>query len=101
MWIFAIFDLPVDTKEARRHYSGFRKNLLKDGFTMLQYSVYVRHCRSLENTDVHYRRVKTFLPPDGEVRMFTITEKQFSRMQTYIGKVREQPEATPSQIEMF
>ncbi len=77
VWIFAMFDLPTDTKKARKEYTVFRKNLLKDGFSMLQYSVYVRHCASEENADVHHKRIKTFLPPDGEVRIVTITDKQF------------------------
>jgi len=35
VWIFAMFDLPTDTKKARKDYTSFRKNLLKDGFSML------------------------------------------------------------------
>ena len=44
VWIFTMFDLPTDTKKARKDYTYFRKKLLRDGFSMLQYSVYVRHC---------------------------------------------------------
>jgi CRISPR-associated endonuclease Cas2 len=44
MWVIAMFDLPTDTKKARRAYARFRKDLLEDGFTMTQYSVYSRHC---------------------------------------------------------
>ena len=101
MWTLAMFDLPTDTKKARRDYTLFRKNLLKDGFTMIQYSVYVRHCASEENADVHYRRVQNFLPPDGEVRLLTITDKQFERMQIYWGKMRKPPPPTPRQLELF
>lgn len=43
VWLVAMFDLPVDTKEARRHYTQFRNALLKQGFTMLQFSVYARY----------------------------------------------------------
>jgi len=101
VWIFAMFDLPTDTKKARRDYTYFRKNLLKDGFTMLQYSVYVRHCASEENGDVHYKRVSAFLPPDGEVRVLTITDKQFGRMHTFWGKMRKPAPAPPRQLELF
>lgn len=48
MWVLTMFDLPTDTKAARRQYTQFRKILLKDGFTMMQYSVYIRHCASRE-----------------------------------------------------
>jgi len=101
VWVFAMFDLPTDTKRARKDYADFRKGLLQDGFTMLQYSVYVRHCASEENADVHYRRVRNFLPPDGEVRLITITDKQFGRMETFWGKMRKPAERTPRQLELF
>ena len=101
VWIFAMFDLPTDTKEARKDYTQFRKGLLKDGFAMVQYSVYVRHCASEENADVHYKRVKTFLPPDGEVRVITVTDKQFARMEIYWGKLRKPTPPAPAQLELF
>ena len=101
VWLMAMFDLPTDTKKARRDYMVFRKSLLKDGFTMLQYSVYIRHCASEENADVHYRRIKDFLPPDGEVCIITITDKQFERMETYWGKMRKPTPPAPKQLELF
>jgi len=63
MWVLAMFDLPTDTKRARREYTLFRKRLLKDGFTMMQYSVYARHCPSKENAEVHVRRIEGTTPP--------------------------------------
>lgn len=96
-----MFDLPTDTKKARKDYTYFRKNLLKDGFSMLQYSVYVRHCASEENADVHYNRIKGFLPPDGEVRLIAITDKQFGRMLTFWGKMRKPAPPQPQQLELF
>ena len=101
LWILVMFDLPTDTKKARKDYASFRKMLLKDGFTMVQYSVYVRHCASEENADVHYKRVKESLPPDGEVRILTITEKQFSRMQVFWGKMRKPTPPPPRQLLRF
>lgn len=46
MWIFVFFDLPTTTRKDRKNASLFRKNILKDGFTMMQFSVYNRHCAS-------------------------------------------------------
>ena len=83
MWVLAMFDLPTATRRARRAYAQFRKTLLKDGFTRMQYSVYVRHCASEENADVHVQRVEHMLPDDGEVRLLTITDKQFERMRVF------------------
>lgn len=101
MWILAMFDLPVDTKKARKDYADFRKNLVQDGFTMIQYSVYIRHCASEENAQVHFKRVQSFLPPDGEVRLLTITDKQFERMQIFFGKLRKPTPPPPAQLELF
>jgi len=101
MWIVAMFDLPTDTKQARKHYTHFRKALLKDGFGMMQYSVYIRHCASEENTEVHVERARKSLPPDGEVRLIQITDKQFGRMKVFRGRLRKKTEQPPAQIEMF
>ena len=101
MWIVAMFDLPVDTKEAKRCYTQFRKLLLKDGFTKMQFSVYVRHTASRENMEVHVGRVEGGVPPNGEVRLLTITDKQFERMQVFWGKARRPPEPPPAQLEFF
>lgn len=101
MWVLVMFDLPVDTKKARRQYARFRKTLLGDGFVKMQYSVYIRHCASRQNADVHISRVEQAIPPDGEVRVITITDKQFERMRVFWGKRRETPELPPLQLEFF
>lgn len=101
MWVIAMFDLPVDTKAAKQRYTRFRKKLVEDGFNMIQYSVYARHCASMENAEVHVRRVGSWVPPDGEVRLFTLTEKQYRRMQVFLGKRRITPEAAPNQLELL
>jgi CRISPR-associated protein Cas2 len=101
MWVLAMFDLPVDTKKARRNYAIFRQRLLKDGFTRMQFSVYARHCASEENAAVHVARVEWGVPPDGEVRILTITDKQFERMRIFWGKMRKPPEVAPSQLNLF
>lgn len=101
MWLVAMFDLPMDTKKARKDYAQFRKALLKDGFTRMQFSVYIRNCASEENAEVHSARVERSLPPDGEVRVLAITDKQFERMRVFWGRMRKPTEAPPAQLEMF
>ncbi len=101
MWILVLFDLPTDTKKARRQYTDFRKSLIEDGFSMMQYSVYYRHCASKENATVHLERVRKIVPPDGEVRLIQFTDKQFERMEVYFGKRRTTTEEAPAQLEMF
>lgn len=101
MWIIAMFDLPVDTRKARKEYARFRKALLRDGFCQMQYSVYTRHCASEENAAVHAARVENALPPDGEVRVLLITDKQFERMRVFWGKMRKPIQQPPQQLELF
>lgn len=101
MWIVVLFDLPTDSPKARKQYTDFRKKLLKDGFSMMQYSVYYRHCASRENTEVHLKRIRAAVPPDGEVRVVQFTDKQFSQMEIYLGKRRKKTDDPPAQLEMF
>ena len=101
VWVIALFDLPTDTRQARADYRLFREALLQDGFIMLQYSVYARHCASEENSLVHKYRIKSVLPPDGEVRIMVLTDKQFGRMEVYFGAVRSPTESAPSQVMLF
>ena len=101
MWIMVMFDLPVGTAEEKRAYTQFRKRLLRGGFAMMQFSVYCRHCASEENAKVHITRVEHNVPADGEVRVLSITDKQFERMRIFWGKRRKPPEAPPAQLELF
>lgn len=96
-----MFDLPTETKRARKAYATFRKALLQDGFTKMQYSVYARHCPSEENAAVHVQRVERMVPDDGEVRILLFTDKQFERMRILWGKMRKTPSPGPSQLEFF
>ena len=59
MWLFVFFDLPTNTKTEKRNAALFRKGLEKDGFTMMQYSVYTRHCGSKESMNTHKKGKKT------------------------------------------
>ena len=86
MWVLVLFDLPTETKKDKKAYVDFKKNLQKDGFTMFQFSIYVRHCASSENAEVHIKRVKSFLPEHGQVGIMCITDKQFGNIELFYGK---------------
>ena len=101
VWMFAMFDLPVKTKEARKHYTRFRVFLLTEGFTMLQFSVYARYCGTRERSEAFIRRIKDALPPKGEVRILSVTDHQFGKMEVYSGKARQQTEEPPEQFMLF
>ena len=101
MWVLVMFDLPTETKAQRKSYALFRKKMLKDGFTMFQFSMYLRHCPSKENAIVHLKRVREMLPTEGHVGIITITDKQFGQMEVFNGrKVIEAPTGV-QQLEMF
>jgi len=101
MWLFALFDLPVTTAAARREYSRFRTSLLKEGFSMLQFSVYARYCGSEERSNAIRKRLRPILPPGGQVRFLSVTEKQFGKMEVFYGKKRVSTEKPPQQLMLF
>ena len=79
MWLFVLFDLPVTTKADRKRATRFRKALLSDGYTRLQWSVYAVHCRSEDQAVVRRNQIRQGLPPEGQVRMLTVTDRQRER----------------------
>lgn len=101
MWILVFFDLPTETKKDKKEYMLFRKRLQRDGFTMFQFSIYVRHCASVENAEVHIKRVKSFLPEYGKVGIMCITDKQFGNIDLFYGKKPLPPNAPGHQLELF
>jgi CRISPR-associated protein Cas2 len=101
VWTIVMFDLPTDTQEARQQYTSFRAFILKCGYIMMQFSVYMRHHPSSENAAVHANRIKKALPPKGEVRILLITDHQFSKMEVFFGKRRKSPEKAPEQLQFF
>ena len=101
MWLLVLFDLPTETKKDKKAYALFRKNLIKDGFTMFQFSIDIRHCASMENAEVHKKRVKSFLPEFGKVGIICITDKQFGNIELFYGSKPQQPNAPGQQLELF
>ena len=101
MWVLVFFDLPTETQKERKSHAQFRKNLINDGFTMFQFSIYLRHCASRESANVHIKRVKTFLPDKGHIGILCITDKQFGAMELFYCK-KEKKISTPYlQLELF
>lgn len=87
MRMVVLFDLPVQTKKQRRDAAAFRNFLLKDGYYMLQYSVYVRVCNGLDAVQKHKTRLRGHLPDNGAVRLLTITEKQYEAIEILLGRL--------------
>lgn len=101
MWLFVFFDLPTGTKTERRRAGLFRKGLEKDGFSMMQYSVYIRHCASKESLEVHIKRVKKLMPPSGIISILSVTDKQYGNILNFWGKIEQKRLDIPQQLELF
>lgn len=101
MWLFAMFDLPVVTKAEKKRAARFRRDLLLRGFSMLQLSVYARHCSSEEFAEGIKAEVRGVLPDHGQVRLVAVTDRQFGKMEVFRGKNATQAEEPPSQLMLF
>lgn len=101
MWTVALFDLPVKGSSDRREYTRFRRALLGLGFDMLQFSVYARFNPTKEGNEALLQKIQKLLPPKGEVRLLSVTDRQFSKMRIFLGKKREETEKPPEQLLLF
>ncbi len=101
MWVLVFFDLPVTTKKERKQAADFRKRIMADGFTMFQFSMYVRTCPSDENADVHIKRVKSLLPEFGDVGIMKVTDRQFGAMEIFSNRAVKEKKTCPQQLELF
>lgn len=99
MRMIVFFDLPVKEKAAQRAATRFRNFLLKDGYQMVQYSVYARVCNGYDSVATHERRLNGNLPPNGSVRLLVITEKQYESVRILLGERRR--EDTPAACEQL
>lgn len=83
--IILFFDLPVETASQRKAYALFRKKLITNGFLMLQKSVYTKLVINRQSMELEINKVKSILPKEGLVQILTVTEKQFTRIETILG----------------
>lgn len=86
MRLIVMFDLPVKTRKQAKAATAFRNFLLKDGYYMVQYSIYVRICNGQDSVETHKNRIKSAIPNDGSIRLLTITEKQYENIEILLGK---------------
>ena len=100
MRILVMFDLPVRTKQDKKNYAQFRKFLIDDGFTMMQFSIYSRVVVGLDGAQTHLNRIKRNIPPTGHIRAMTITEKQYESMIFLVGEPSTQEKTVGSQLQL-
>lgn len=86
MRILVFFDLPVETQKNRHDYAVFRRYLIKNGFIMMQKSVYCKLALNNVTSKVIKDRLRQNVPPDGLVEILEITENQFSAIEYLLGQ---------------
>lgn len=102
MRVLIMFDLPTKTKKDRKNYTIFRNNIMKQGFFMINFSVYVRICKGVSAANTVMKNVEAVVPPYGNVRALIITEKQFDNMKMLVGKPKDNEKANaPKQLSLF
>lgn len=101
VWALVMFDLPVETAAMRKSATQYRVYLLNLGFSRIQLSVYARYLINSSGIDWLAVRVRQFIPAEGNVRMLTISDKEWSKTLLMEGEKRVPPEAPPEQLLIF
>lgn len=89
MRILLFFDMPTKSEKDKKEYQKFKKFLNQDGYLMMQFSVYSRFCRNYAAVDKHMKRLSKNKPKNGDIRILTITEKQYHSMIFLAGELKE------------
>lgn len=100
MRIMVMFDLPTGTKLQRKVANRFRKDLISDGFTRFQFSIYSRIVNGADGIDKHHRRLEKMVPREGSVRVLTITERQYEDMKFLVGSETIQEKMVGSMLQL-
>lgn len=89
-WLWVMYDLPYDTKEAKRAAAKFLRRLKKEGYTWLmnRSKFCIRHC-GIGIAQKQIELIKSIIPPDAEVRILQVTDKQFGHTVNLWGKMRK------------
>lgn len=94
--LLLLFDLPMNTKDEKRKYTQFRKYLIKNGYLMVQYSVYCKIFSNREAAINHINILRKNVPKEGQIRIMLVTEKQYSKMEIIVGGKSKQEEIVSS-----
>ena len=101
MWMLVMFDLPVDTKLARKAATKFREHLLDLGIEMSQFSVYARFCNGREQFDAYVRKIEAGLPGSGDVHILHFTDRQYENIVRFSGRTKRERREKPGQLALF
>jgi len=101
MWMMVLFDLPVIEKKERKDASDFRNFLLDCGFSMIQFSIYIKVLSSPDACTKYYKIIEQHLPVKGKVDVLTITDKQYENIRSFSGNTRSKKKNESKQLLMF
>ena len=101
MWVMALFDLPVLTKQERSRATKFREYLLDQGFVMMQLSCYIRFTASKEQAEALAAKVGAEVPPGGKVDVLFFTDAQYGNIKSYRSAGQTSRPAKPDQLQLF
>jgi len=86
MRILVMFDLPTLTVEQQRAYRIFRKWLLKDGFVMMQESIYSKLVLNNNSVKLVIEKIKRNKTKDGIIQVLVLSEKEFNNIEYIVGE---------------
>lgn len=98
MRLIVFFDLPMQTDREKKEYARFHKYLVRNGFIMMQKSVYSRLVINNVTSLAVKQRIRNNLPADGVVELLEITENQFSRIEYLVGEEQQLVIDSPDRI---
>jgi CRISPR-associated protein Cas2 len=101
MWVMALFDLPVLTKEERSRATKFREYLLNQGFVMMQLSCYIKFTPSKEKADALAAKVGAEVPIGGKVDILFFTDAQYGAIKSFRGRGQSARPGKPDQLQLF
>ena len=91
MWFLVAFDIPVLTKKQRKQAAKFRKELLGEGYIMLQFSVYIKPIPSMQHRQPLINKLRKSLPEEADIKVITITDKQYAEIIHLSGTKQKEP----------
>ena len=94
--VMALFDLPVLTKPERKRATKFREFLLDEGFTMMQFSCYIRFTAGKEQTETLTRRIGAHVPTPAKSKSFGSPTSNIRTSAAFAGAARNPARAAPT-----
>ncbi|SCJ16239.1 CRISPR-associated endoribonuclease Cas2 [uncultured Eubacterium sp.] len=86
MRVIIMFDLPTVTSADRKEYTKFHKYLIKNGFLMMQESIYCKLAQNASAAELIVNNIRNNKPMSGLVQSMIITEKQFGKIEYIVGE---------------